>query len=763
MAKRRTRKRTSASETLTKILRSEVIGIVLLLLALLTLLLLATATRGSVATWWVRSLRMLFGVGAWLSPLVVGFIGGWLVWRSFATETELQLRRPIGVTVIFLVLLAAAHLIAGPDNSLELAREGNGGGLVGWAISQGLKSGLGMAGAVLILLIVGVAGIILVWGVSLQEFLEAIPRTLSGIRHRRELGPSPAPLPSGQIPLWRRLWRRLPRPRPAQFDESAAPPPAVPRPLSPSTEAGTTTTGSSQAAPAATDSRLYPRVIGGDQEWRLPVIADILEDTSEQEIGREDLRLRARIIEETLASFGVPVKVVEANQGPAVTQFGLKPGTVPRRTTDGKIRETRVKVSQISRLSNDLSLALAASPIRIETPVPGRDIVGVEVPNVHLSLVSLGGVMLSETFRAAEGKLNIGLGRDVSGSPAVADLAQMPHLLIAGATGSGKSVCINSIVTCLLCTHTPLTLRFLMIDPKMVELTSFNGIPHLIAPVVVELERVVSVLRWATREMDRRFRLFSKAGARHLEGYNEMLANRGEAILPYICIIIDELADLMMVAADEVERYICRLAQMARATGIHLVIATQRPSVDVVTGLIKANFPARIAFAVTSQIDSRVILDQPGAERLLGRGDMLLMTSDSSKMARLQGTFVSDRELDRLVRFWKGIRAPAARFESLPAEPFRPDEMLQQPLWDDLSAIEEEAKRKDDLYDQAVTVVREHNRASVSLLQRRLRIGYSRAARLIDTLEEDGLIGPAQSGGQGRKVLRPEQDGLPPN
>jgi len=760
MAKRRTRKRASPSETLATIFRSEVIGIVLLVLALLALLLLATATRDGIGSWWVDNLRLLFGVGAWISPLVLGFIGGWLVWRSFAPETELRLRRPIGVTVIFLIVLAAVHLIASPENPLELAREGWGGGLVGWAISHWLTKELGIAGAVLILLIIGMASIVLVWGVSLQEFLEAIRKSVSGIQHRRELGPSAADLPSGQIPLWRRLWQQLPKARPVRSGEAAVPSSAAPKRLAPST-GSTTSAGSSDAAPAGTASRLYPRVIGGDQEWQLPPIEEILEDTSEQEISREDLRQRARVIEETLASFGVPVKVVEANQGPAVTQFGLKPGTVPRRTTDGKIRETRVKVSQISRLSNDLSLALAASPIRIETPVPGRDIVGVEVPNVQLSLVSLGGVMQSDTFRTFEGRLNIGLGRDVSGSPAVADLTQMPHLLIAGATGSGKSVCINSIVTCLLCTHTPLTLRFLMIDPKMVELTSFNGIPHLIAPVLVELERVVSVLRWATREMDRRFRLFSKAGARRLDGYNEMLASRGETILPHICIIIDELADLMMVAADEVERYICRLAQMARATGIHLVIATQRPSTDVVTGLIKANFPARIAFAVTSQVDSRVILDQPGAERLLGRGDMLLMTPDSSKMARLQGTFVSDRELDRLVRFWKGIRAPDLRSDSQGTQPFRPDELVQQPLWDDLSEIEDEAKRKDDLYDQAVEVVRQHNRASVSLLQRRLRIGYSRAARLIDDLEEDGLVGPAQSGGRGREVLLPGEDGQP--
>jgi len=750
MVKRgRSKKRGSAGDTLAKLLRSEVIGIIMLVLAVFTLLCLPTANRGSVATWWVNGLKLVFGVGAWISPLLFGIIGAWLVWRRVASEAEVRLRQPAGVALLFLIFLATAHLIANPANPEALARERGGGGLLGWIVSQGLVDALGVAGAALILFIVAAVGAILVWGVSPDEFWEAVQQTAGRVRERRELGRPPTPLPNGRIAFWRRWFRRPLSP----LDEQKRAAPPSPGPETTPVVATAATGGARRAV----EPRLFPRVIGGDQQWRLPPLEEILEDSSEQEISREDLRRRARIIEETLASFGVPVKVVEANQGPAVTQFGLKPGTVPRRTSDGRIREVRVKVSQIARLSNDLSLALAASPIRIETPVPGRDVVGVEVPNAQLSLVSLGGVMQSDTFGKFKGRLKIGLGRDVSGAPAVADLALMPHLLIAGATGSGKSVCINSVVTCLLCTHTPRTLRLLMIDPKMVELTIFNGIPHLIAPVVVELERVVSMLRWAAREMDRRFRLFNKAGARHLQSYNQMLTSRGEAILPYIVIVIDELADLMMIAADEVERYVCRIAQMARATGIHLIIATQRPSVDVVTGLIKANFPARVAFAVTSQVDSRVILDQPGAERLLGRGDMLLMTPDSSKLVRLQGCFVSDRELKRLVRFWKGVRAP----EPLPGgmgaqqQPFLPQEMIQQPLWEEMIEREEEARRKDDLYDQAVKVVRKANRASISLLQRRLRIGYSRAARLIDTLEEDGTIGPAQSGGRGREVLPP--------
>jgi S-DNA-T family DNA segregation ATPase FtsK/SpoIIIE len=341
------------------------------------------------------------------------------------------------------------------------------------------------------------------------------------------------------------------------------------------------------------------------------------------------------------------------------------------------------------------------------------------------------------------------LGRDVSGEPIVADLRTMPHLLISGATGSGKSVCINSIITCLLCNNTPDDLKLLMIDPKRVELTNFNGIPHLRTPVIVDLERVVSSLRWVTQEMDDRYRKLAKAEVRNIEEYNKRASAQGEERLPYLVVFVDELADLMMLAHDEVERSLCRIAQMARATGIHLVIATQRPSVDVVTGLIKANFPARISFAVTSQVDSRVVLDMGGAERLLGRGDMLYMASDSSQLVRMQGCFVSDRELDRLVRYWKGTEVGA----STPTSFYRAEDMIQRPLWEEMRAKEREASRGDDLLEEAIAEVRKHNRASISLLQRRLRIGYSRAARLMDLLEEQGIVGPARGAGRSREVL----------
>ncbi|UCC65644.1 MAG: DNA translocase FtsK, partial [Anaerolineae bacterium] len=357
-----------------------------------------------------------------------------------------------------------------------------------------------------------------------------------------------------------------------------------------------------RVSPSAHAGPLIGRLIGDRHEWPLPQIGQILEDSVEQDISQAEIRERARIIEDTLHSFGVPVRVVEVNQGPVVTQFGVEPGFVEGRGG----RRTKVKVSKIAALADDLALALAASPVRVEAPVPGRSIVGIEVPNAQISLVSLRSVMESKEFQQIDSQLRITLGQDVSGQPVAADLAVMPHLLIAGATGSGKSVCVNSIITCLLMNNSPSDLRLIMVDPKRVELTGYNDIPHLLAPVIVELDNVVEVLQWITRQMDERYRRLARAGARNIEEFNKQVespANR----LPYIVLFIDELADLMMTSPDKTERTITRLAQMARATGIHLVIATQRPSVDVVTGLIKANFPARISFAVTSQVDSRVV------------------------------------------------------------------------------------------------------------------------------------------------------------
>ncbi len=514
------------------------------------------------------------------------------------------------------------------------------------------------------------------------------------------------------------------------------------------------------------------------KEWRMPSISQVLMPGSENDFDRAELLRRAKTIEETLQSFGAPGKVVEVNTGPVITQFGVEPDYLVTRS--GK--KNRVKVGAIAQLDKDLQLALGAKSIRIEAPVPGKGYVGIEVPNDQASLVSLRDVMESDQFKKLFNKspLAIALGQSVDGTPISADLGSMPHLLIAGTTGSGKSVCVNAIITSLIAMNPPDKVKFIMVDPKRVELTGYNGIPHLVAPVVVELERIVGVLKWVTREMDERYKKFSLAGARNIEDFNKHLQADAEQ-MPYIVVIIDELADLMMLAPDETERVITRIAALARATGIHLVIATQRPSVDVVTGLIKANFPARIAFAVAGGVDSRVILDQPGAERLLGKGDMLYMSGDAPAALRLQGVYVSDQEIQNITRYWKSQITPddvAARpisalvVDNTVVEPSRSvvegneRSQAQQAFWDtDMKSSgsgngngsggddDVPDDQEDVLYEEAVEMVRRLGKASVSLLQRRLRIGYTRSARLIDRMEEEGIIGPAVEGAKPREVL----------
>jgi S-DNA-T family DNA segregation ATPase FtsK/SpoIIIE len=477
--------------------------------------------------------------------------------------------------------------------------------------------------------------------------------------------------------------------------------------------------------------------------WHLPPI-DILDKPAEVTLDRADIDQRARLIEEALASYGVEAKVVQVNMGPTVTQFGVEPGwdrkykEVRERGKDGsyetkmeEVSRIRVRVDRITSLGNDLALALAAPSIRIEAPVPGASVVGIEVPNTVFGSVALRSAIESASFQKikARSKLTIALGKGAGGEAMAADLTRMPHLLIAGATGSGKTVCLNSIICCLLLHNSPDDVRFIMVDPKRVELVTFNGVPHLLSPVVVDTDKAIMALKWLNQEMDSRYRQFAKAGARNIEGYNKDRSPGEE--LPYLVLIIDELADLMMTAFDDVEHALCRLAQLARATGIHLVVATQRPSVDVITGLIKANFPTRISFAVTSYVDSRTILDMVGAEKLLGRGDMLYMPTEASKPKRLQGSFVSDVELERLVYFWgnqRQIEMSSVDF----------DEVAESSLSSQITAP------PDPLMEDAKRLAQEYKHISTSFLQRRLRIGYPRAARIMEALQEAGLVEAAQ-------------------
>jgi S-DNA-T family DNA segregation ATPase FtsK/SpoIIIE len=491
--------------------------------------------------------------------------------------------------------------------------------------------------------------------------------------------------------------------------------------------------------------------------WILPRVGEILELPQAPLINEEFVEKRARLIEETLASFSAPAQVIEISRGPTVTMFGVEPLFVESRGG-----QTRVRVAKIASLADDLALALAAPRIRIQAPVPGHGYVGIEVPNEEMALVALREVVESEAFTRHKAPLRFALGKDVAGHPKAANLDSMPHLLIAGTTGSGKSVCVNAILSCLLLNNTPDDLRLILVDPKRVELTGYNGVPHLLAPVVVEIERVVGALQWMTREMDKRYHSFAEVGARNIVDYNQRMVSQGGRKLPYLLVVIDELADLMMIAPDETERTIARLATLARATGIHMIIAVQHPTVDIVTGVIKANFPARIAFAVASNSDSRVIIDQPGAERLLGRGDMLFQAPDAPAPVRLQGVFVSDAEITRLVDYWRdqaGSSSPYAAAGGGPGGsadatsqgmPLRPPDFdgKQVPMFEDITAIQ-----GDPLLKDAIDTVRREGRASVSMLQRRMRIGYTRAARLVDTMEEKGIVGQPHPGTGVREVL----------
>lgn len=484
--------------------------------------------------------------------------------------------------------------------------------------------------------------------------------------------------------------------------------------------------------------------------WQLPSTS-LLNHPEEAKamLSGPDPQALARTIQDALNSFRVVAEVrpEDISVGPTVIRFGIRPG---------EKEGVRTRVSRIMALQNDLALVLQAKSIRMEAPAPARPYVGVEIPNTESRLVTLREVLESREYQAMRAKslLAMALGRDVTGAIRVGDLARMPHLLIAGATGSGKSVEINAIVGSILTQATPDDVRLLMVDPKMVELGVYNGIPHLLSEVVIEPGKVVPLLKKAITEMEQRYRLFSSLGVRNLEGYRKLRTKQlaqgatNLAILPSIVIIIDELADLMMTAPEEVESHICRLAQLARATGIHLVIATQRPSVDVITGLIKANIPTRIAFMVSSAVDSRTIIDMGGAERLLGRGDMLYLPADAGKPERIQGAFVADEEVERLVAYWKQQAASAEPGGATPAE--------HEAGWDVEASTsgDGEQDQGEELLEQAAQVVQEYERASVSLLQRRLRIGYSRAARLIDLLEERGIIGRAEPGGRAaREVL----------
>ena len=709
----------------------------------ITLLALLGVTRGKLVDPWINLLRRLFGWG--VIPITAAILAAGLLWLAHHLDHPISWRwRPfVGVELAFFSLLGLTHTVASRDDPLALVERGldgslfcNGsGGMVGWAITVTLyrNIGLGLWLTMLFLIALLGLGLGLVFDVTLDDIKQVWEVFRVRLAERGERQSKLKPKPSAQREPARPLQpaRSVPAaqsPTPVRSVPVSQKAPAPPPPPPTVTITSPLSRVEDEAIPPVVPAPL-PR------EYTMPVI-DLLEEPEGPVMSDEELREKSRIIKDTLEQFGLEVDVTEVRVGPTVTQFGVSPGQM-------KHSSRKVRVNQISTLADDLALALAAPRLRVEAPVPGRPIVGIEVPNSKVQLVGVREVMDTEEFRKLNSPLAITLGRDVAGEPVVADLSRMPHLLIAGTTGSGKSVCIKTIITCLIYNNTPEDLRLVMIDPKMVELIRFNGLPHLYGRVEVDLERVVKVLRWVAMEMDKRYKLFADATARNLDDYNHLMKKEGRPRIPRMVVLVDELADLMMLAPDEVEKTICRIAQMARATGIHLVMATQRPSVDVVTGLIKANFPARISFATVSQTDSRVILDMPGAETLLGNGDMLYLAADAGYPVRVQGSFVSEEEVEQVVSFWHdqvGMLEEEAPWERM----MRPEER---------DSIIDEHNVDEDILQQAIAVVQEAGSASASLLQRRLRIGHPRAARLIQVMEEMGIVGPQEAAGRTRRVI----------
>jgi S-DNA-T family DNA segregation ATPase FtsK/SpoIIIE len=721
----------------------DIIGIGLGFIGLLAFLSLFATGQSTITTWLANALFVSFGWGAYIFPLALLVLGAWLVLSKAEKIPWLTAERLVGYILIFINLLTWLDLFAKAAHSTAANA---GGGVIGFAFERLLVNGLGMAAAVVVLIAWLLIGIILTLDIALLDFFNLLVPIF------QKLGE-----------FARRAWQEWKIERTKKPQVKLIPPkdpqdlPATFHPMQDLSEVPKATREKTRREkkpqieiPVIEEEPEKPALVASSSSqarasWTLPNPKDILDPATTAGIQESVDYEVAHLIEETLASFGAPGHVVDIKRGPTITQYGIEPDFIETR-----YGRTRVRVSKITTLVDDLALALAAPRIRIQAPVPGKNYVGIEVPNREISRVTLSEITETASFKKLQSPVKFALGKDVSGKPIAVDLSLLPHLLIAGTTGSGKSVCINSILSSLLLYNTPADLRLVLVDPKRVELTGYNGIPHLLSPVVTDAEQVINALQWMTSQMDSRYHKFSKTGVRNIHEYN---SHNPENSLPYLIVVIDELADLMMIAPDDTERSITRLAQLARATGIHLVLATQRPSTDVVTGLIKANFPARIAFAVASGVDSRVILDQPGAERLLGRGDMLFQAPDASAPVRLQGVYISEGETRRLVDYWRTesgrhVQAEKPTNEETGEDLPRDVPLQQTMLWEDKS--EEEG---DPLYTEAVDLVRREGRASVTMLQRRLRIGYTRAARLVDSMEEKGVISGKLPHTQTREVL----------
>jgi DNA segregation ATPase FtsK/SpoIIIE, S-DNA-T family len=742
---------------------------------------------------------LLGGSGAWVGAGLCVWGGMYLIYIRFHGRAFAWGRRAWGLTLLVVGLQILFQLWAYADHpkggEWTNAVLGLGGGVVGWAFTAPLTAIFGLAGRYVVLVTALLIGLVLNTEITLGGVIHwAKERLFDGargakgaagdfyklVKTQREKAPRRAPAPEEEPPVARRKKQAVseelntigPAPQresaPLARSEAAAAaagvaeslPPVRPEPVirRPDPEVRRPDHERSKGKPP--QEEIPPTKLVPDHKGQLHVDPDKLGDAyqlppltmlpkpqpKQGATTKQDHLAKADLLERTLKTFGVEARVVEISPGPAVTRYELQPG-------EG------VRVNKFTALADDLALALAAEDIRIEAPIPGKAAVGIEVPNKERESVHVREVMETPAFLNSASKLTVAFGKDNAGNPVVGDLAKMPHLLIAGSTGSGKSVCMNTIICSILFKSRPDEVKMLMVDPKMVELSTYNGIPHLMAPVITDVKKAAGYLKGAVKEMENRYELFAAVGARNITQYNQMCIDdpgpdpeHPRKPLPYIVIFVDELADLMMVAPADVEDAICRLAQMARACGMHLVIATQSPRVDVITGLIKANVPSRIAFAVSSQVDSRVIMDYAGAERLLGRGDMLYHPSGLSKAMRAQGAFIHDKEVEELVRFVKAQAQPVYTAEELAVELGKGKGGGAGGGGATGGGDAEPASAADAVFPQAVRVVIEHGQASVSILQRRLRCNYNKAARLIDMMEERGYIGPHQ-GSKPRDVL----------
>lgn len=745
------------SKMLENELKSELCGIAVITFALLGLVSLFTHAVGAVGQFLNQCLSVAAGQGKLLLPALFLLLGIKIIRERNKVKLDTQV---IGTALLMFLILSFIHLSIPVGTSFNAGQKGEGGGILGAAGSYLLLKYFDITGSYIILSSLMIISIVLLTQLPVSRLCSLLGR-YSGTAVKKAYN-------KVTDFIFIEVEEEREKEKTAEIKKTKAntliinnsenTPVFLPSDIIQSKKTSGETQVINSEAPINTVSEKTGRAKAKQQPFNPSTTSDgktfCLPPTSllnwkktkeHTTVTDKEINEKIRILEETLASFGINVHVTQVTIGPAITRYEIQP-------------PVGIKVSRIVGLSDDLSLALAASHVRIEAPIPGKAAIGIEVPNREISTVHLKELVESKEFSAASSKIAVALGKDISGTPIVTDLSQMPHLLIAGATGSGKSVCINTMVASILFKATPEEVKIILIDPKMVELTNYNGIPHLITPVVTNPKKASGILHWAVKEMEQRYDLFAAVGARDIIRYNKMQAElqkeysedefssgfveatqtlNNNGTLPLILIIIDELSDLMMIAPAEVEDSICRLAQMARAAGIHLVLATQRPSVDVITGLIKANIPSRVSFAVSSQMDSRTILDTGGAEKLLGRGDMLFFPVGSSKPARIQGAFLADKDTENLVSFLKEQAQPN----------YNPDMA---------NVVEEEnisfSEQDDNLLPQAVQLFIEQGNASVSMLQRRFHIGYARAARLVDIMEQRGIVGSFE-GSKPRSIL----------